>query len=624
MKRLFNRAMFFAMFLIVMVVPSVQASQLDESGNLDNTKPTKSQIRDKWNQVTYATTLYEEEPSVNAPHVAGKLSDNFLESGITYLNYVRYVANLPQVQLDDELNDSAQHGAVLLAAVDTLTHYPEQPNGMDDDFYNKGYAATTSSNLSARYGYSKLTCLQGAVSGCMDDNSSLLNLQTVGHRRWLLNPTLLNVGFGYAEAESGWCYAATKVFDNSGSGCDYDFISWPASGNFPTNLFNIYNPWSVTLNPSKYQTPSLDNLSITITRQSDGKKWNFNSATGQPSSYENAYLTVENSYYGIPNCIIFHPGSANVDDYEGIYQVDISGLYTTSGQAAQLQYQVDFFDVEAEDYYEPVTIVTQPKSVTVAEGETAKVTVEATGDGLSYRWYYKNKGASDYTYTSSFKGNSYYITMNEARNGRRVVCRVYDKYGNVVQTNTVKLSMKNTVKITQQPVSVNVFEGETAKVTVKATGDGLTYRWYYKDEGESSYTYTSSYKGSSYSVPMTAVINGRRVVCRVYDKYGNVVQTDTVKLSMKQTVKIVQQPESVTVAKGEIAKVTVKATGDGLTYRWYYKNPGQTGYSYTSTYKKNTYSVRMDETRNGRYVVCRVYDKYGNVVQTNSVSLRMK
>ena len=272
-----------------------------------------------------------------------------------------------------------------------------------------------------------------------------------------------------------------------------------------------------------------------------------------------------------------------------------------------------------------VKITQQPVSVTVIEGKTAKVTVKATGDGLTYKWYYKNPGDSGFTYTSSFKGNTYSVTMNEARNGRQVLCRVYDKYGNVAQTNTVKLSMaKNVVKITQQPKSVTVAPGAIAKVTVKATGDGLSYRWYYKNPGDSGYTYTSSYTGSSYSVTMNAARDGRQVLCRVYDKYGNMVQTNTVKLSMEHYVKITQQPVSITVAEGATAKVIVKATGDGLTYRWYYKNPGASSYTYTASYTGSTYSVTMNAARNGRQVLCRVYDKYGNVVQTNTVALKMK
>ena len=56
-----------------------------------------------------------------------------------------------------------------------------------------------------------------------------------------------------------------------------------------------------------------------------------------------------------------------------------------------------------------VSITSQPKSATVAEGQKATVTVGATGDGLTYTWYYLNKGASSYLKTTSFTGNTYSV-----------------------------------------------------------------------------------------------------------------------------------------------------------------------------------------------------------------------
>lgn len=365
------------LFLVTVLCASFLVLPSSASGRTDTEGPTKEEIRAKWEEVTSATTLYKEEPSVSAPYVAGALTDDFLETGITYLNYVRFVANLPAVQLSDELNEEAQHGAVLLAAIDELTHYPHQPADMDDDFYAVGYSATTSSNISARWGYSPYTCLKGAVSGCMADSSSLGNLSTVGHRRWLLNPTLLNVGFGYAEAPSGWSYIVTKVFDRSGASFDYNYISWPASGNFPTNLFDTETPWSITLNPKKYQQPKASQVKITITRESDGKTWSFDSTTGNPVSSDKAYMKVETSYYGVNNCIIFHPGSANIDAYNGIFTVDVSGIFDINGNATTLHYQVDFFDVEAvclEHSYQAVT--TAP---TCTEGGYTTYTCENCG-----------------------------------------------------------------------------------------------------------------------------------------------------------------------------------------------------------------------------------------------------
>jgi len=353
----------FSLVLVIAMCASFPVASVSASGNSASPGPSKAEIQEVWKQITYASEQFLEEPSVTAPYSPGQLSESFLQSGITYLNYVRFVANLPAVVLDDALNEGAQYGAVLLAAEDNFSHYPSQPADMDDDFYNRGLEATTSANLAVRWGSDDpLNSLQTAVLGCMNDKDSN-NLSMVGHRRWLLNPTLGKVGFGYAESSAGRRYVVNRVHDRNGAGCDYDFISWPAEGNHPTNLFNTGNPWSVTLNPSKYQTPSADQIEITITRESDGRQWTFDSSTGQPSTSASPYMTVDTQWAGIPNCIIFHPGSANVDSYTGVFTVNISGIYALDGTAATLNYQVDFFDVTAciHDYRQEVLAPTCTK-----------------------------------------------------------------------------------------------------------------------------------------------------------------------------------------------------------------------------------------------------------------------
>ena len=89
-----------------------------------------------------------------------------------------------------------------------------------------------------------------------------------------------------------------------------------------------------------------------------------------------------------------------------------------------------------------VAITAQPKSVSVAGGATAKVTVTATGEGLTYEWYFKNKGASSFTKTTNFTGNTYSVKMDATRNGRQVYCVITDKYGNQVMSDVATLKMK--------------------------------------------------------------------------------------------------------------------------------------------------------------------------------------
>jgi hypothetical protein len=117
---------------------------------------------------------------------------------------------------------------------------------------------------------------------------------------------------------------------------------------------------------------------------------------------------------------------------------------------------------------------------------------------------------------------------------------------------------------------------------------------------------------------------GRQVYCVISDKYGNSVKTNTVTLNMATALKITSQPVNVTAAKGATATVKVGVSGDGLTYKWYFKNKGASAFSLTTSFTGNTYSVAMDPSRSGRQVYCVVSDKYGNSVKTNTVTLNMK
>ena len=343
--------------------------------------PSKAEIIAKSKTVTSSQTIFLTEPSVVAPYATGSLTEEFMQTGLTYLNYVRFVAGLPEITLDDAMNLDAQHGAVVLAAIDKLTHDPSQPADMDDAFFRKGHDATSSSNISYRRGYEPLGNLKNSILGCMNDNSSIGNLTTVGHRRWLLNPTLGKVGFGYAESNSGASYIVTKVFDRSGVGCTFDFISWPAAGNQPVDLFPAQNPWSVTLNNSVYRKASADSVKITVTRESDGTQWIFDGSTGKPNTNIDPYLIVDTQGYGIPNCIIFHPGTANVRNYEGVYTVKITGIYYLNGSAAEINYTVDFFDINSycpDHNYTPT--VTAP---TCTEQGYTTYTCSACGDSYT-------------------------------------------------------------------------------------------------------------------------------------------------------------------------------------------------------------------------------------------------
>ncbi len=303
--------------------------------------------------------VFEETPSLQAPHSAGKLTENSLQLALNRLNLLRRLAGLPGVQLNEELNTSAQHGAVLLAN-SLFSHYPPKPEDMSPEFYTKAIHSLTASNLAGGVSLSK------AVDLFMDDSDILKdaegnadeassNLARLGHRRWQLSPLLGKVGFGYAYDDPAddpagsprfnyRHYAVEQVMDTSAEYFDYDFIGWPASGKFPNDVFKSTAAWSITLNEEKYRDPVKEELTVTLTRD-DQTVWVFK-GNETYSLTEPKYFNVENSAYGISNCIIFRP--ENVDTYRGVYRVEIQGLKDRAGNPADFAYEVDFFD--ADDY----------------------------------------------------------------------------------------------------------------------------------------------------------------------------------------------------------------------------------------------------------------------------------
>ncbi len=286
---------------------------------------------------------------------------------------------------------------------------------------------------------------------------------------------------------------------------------------------------------------------------------------------------------------------------------------------ASFDLDVDYIDVSKYLMENPTKITEEPSDASVNMGEELKVTIKAVGDGLTYKWYYKDAGMTSFLHTKTFTGDTYTTTMTAARDGRKIYCVVSDEYGNSLRSKTVTISSK--VNITKQPVSVSAAIDKTAKVKVEATGKDLTYKWYYKNADMSSFLYTKTFSGDTYTTTMNDTRAGRQIYCVITDTYGNSVQSDTVTLNKISTLSITQQPSDVFVKVGEEFNVTVKTEGEGLTYEWYYKNKTDSKFYYTKTFTGDTYTTTMNDARDGRQIYCVITDTYGNSVQSETVTL---
>lgn len=291
------------------------------------------------------SNTYSDKPSAKSPYKAGHLSDESLNNALNLLNFIRYVAGIPaDVTLNEDYIELTQAGALLNSVNGELSHIPARPVGFTEEYnelYEKGYKGCSGSNIAWNYG----NMAQSLLNGWMYDGDSA-NIAKMGHRRWVLNPSMTQTGFGAVGA-----YSAMYVFDRKGSGIT-DYVPWPAR-NMPIELMNgSGTPWTVSLG-SDYQTADRGQVTVTLKDVSSGKTWSFS------EKKTDGYFMVDKGGYGMPNCIIFRPNSVSYNK-NSQFQVTVTGLRTTDDKAAALSYSVDFFSLsDAPKEVERVTMSTE-------------------------------------------------------------------------------------------------------------------------------------------------------------------------------------------------------------------------------------------------------------------------
>lgn len=306
--------------------------QAEETNGLNVQAHTQEEIRQFLGDYKSLDSLlsqevtYAEKPKLTAPFSAGKLSEKTQNAALKLLNQIRYVAGLDyNVTLNEDYGQKVQTGTLVNALNGELSHTPSCPSGMAADLYELGYSGTSSSNLA--WGYSTLN--SALLGGWMSD-ADPSNISSVGHRRWVLNPDMGQTAFG----ATGTFYGMYS-FDRS-SNSAYSNVAWPAQ-NMPDEWFGD-DPWSF----STGEEETIEDITVTLVRQSDHKKWTFSKNSSDGEFY------VDNGGYGMTGCIIFLPSDLGYTANES-FPVKIEGL-----SQGTVNYTVNFFELYGHNYEEEI------------------------------------------------------------------------------------------------------------------------------------------------------------------------------------------------------------------------------------------------------------------------------
>ena len=185
------------------------------------------------------------------------------------LNYFRRLVGLPdEVTLVDSLDDKAQQAALMMKANNQLNHYPDETWHC---FSPAGQLAAARSNLALG------ATGPDAVTAYIQD----AGLTSVGHRRWILFPSLTKAGTGDTD-----CSNALWLIGDFGNRPSLPYVAYPGNGFIPSPL--VFSYWSFSVEAADYSQasvkvtgPSGESRSVSVFAQENGcgdntLVWNMN------------------------------------------------------------------------------------------------------------------------------------------------------------------------------------------------------------------------------------------------------------------------------------------------------------------------------------------------------------
>ena len=284
---------------------------------------------------------------------------------------------------------------------------------------------------------------------------------------------------------------------------------------------------------------------------------------------------------------------------------------------------------EDPDYVKPIQITSKPNDYTGVVGDMATFTVEAVGEGLTYQWEYSMDNGETWQ-KSSCVSDIYSLEIKDYRLNYLYRCVITDAEGNSVTSDVVKLIPADmALEILSQPVSYAGAVNDEVTFTVEATGNGVTYEWFYSADGGATWTksYATGYMTNTLEVVLHSYRDGYLYKCVVSDVLGNSVESDTASMTVKaEEIVIIKQPADTSCLLDETAVFTVEATGSNLTYRWQYSSDG--GETWQDTwldgYNTASLTVAMKTNRNGNLYRCVITSGQQTAVTEAASLVQMK
>lgn len=215
----------------------------------------------------------------------------------------------------------------------------------------------------------------------------------------------------------------------------------------------------------------------------------------------------------------------------------------------------------------PAVITVQPESKSVICGNKTKISVEMTGDDISYKWEVSANGGKTWVDSKAPGADTNAITIDvtSSLNGRLFRCLGYCSYTGAVISKPVSLNALPI--ISADPENVALCDGSTASFKVKARAKNAVYLWQFSTDNGKTWKNSSASGCSTAEIKFKALEkqNGYKFRCKVTN--GAVTEYSKVaKLNVTSAIKT--QPKDTTAYYGDKAVFKVVCSGSGIKYQW--------------------------------------------------------
>lgn len=218
-----------------------------------------------------------------------------------------------------------------------------------------------------------------------------------------------------------------------------------------------------------------------------------------------------------------------------------------------------------------------PASTSVVSGQSTTISVSiaiGASTPVSYQWY---KAPATGPFTAIAGASSATLNTGALTQKTRFYVTVTNPCVNATPSQEVTIDVTSgceSPQISAHPQSVSRLPGQTATLSVSATGTSLAYQWYEGAKG----TTTNPVSGATqptYTTP--ALTSTRQYWVRVSNSCGHQDSNAATVSVQTCAIQILSTTPSSQIVIGHTAELMVNATGPGtLRYQWYKGNSGNT------------------------------------------------